>query len=114
LNPNWRQIRLLATDVLCTTLVLPRLAAAQTVPAIPPSNTTSHQVESRIEAKQNVKVLKLDVDVAAQDATTTKVDLAYQQYQKGIFDKLAQEQAVREDVTEQWLSRVKQVIADDK
>jgi multidrug resistance efflux pump len=65
------------------------------------------QIEAQLaEAKQNVKVLKLDVDVAAQDATKTKVDLDYQQYQKGIFDKLAQEQAVREDVIEQWLSRV--------
>jgi hypothetical protein len=42
-----KQIRLLATHVLCTTLVVPRLAAAQTVPAIPPSDTTPHQVESR-------------------------------------------------------------------
>ena len=40
-----KQIRLLATDVLYT---VPRLAAAQTVPAIPPSNTTPHQVETRI------------------------------------------------------------------
>jgi multidrug resistance efflux pump len=65
------------------------------------------QIEAQLaEAKQNVKVLKLDVDVATQDATKTKVDLDYQQYQKGIFDKLAQEQAVREDVTEQWVSRV--------
>jgi multidrug resistance efflux pump len=65
------------------------------------------QIEAQIaEAKQNVKVLKLDVDVAAQDATKTKVDLDYQQYQKQIFDKLAKEQAVREDLIEQWLSRV--------
>jgi len=65
------------------------------------------QIEAQLaEAKQNVKVLKLDVDVATQDATKTKVDLDYQQYQKGIFDKLAQEQAVREDVTELWVSRV--------
>src|SRR5271169_839063 len=65
------------------------------------------QIEAQLaEAKQNVKVLKLDVDVAAQDATKTKVDLDYQLYQKGIFDKLAQEQAVREDVMEQWISRV--------
>jgi multidrug resistance efflux pump len=65
------------------------------------------QIEAQLaEAKQNVKVLKLDVDVAAQDATKTKVNLDYQLYQKQLFDKLAQEQAVREDVTEQWLSRV--------
>ncbi|MCK1275999.1 HlyD family secretion protein [Bradyrhizobium sp. 61] len=65
------------------------------------------QLEAQLaEAKQNVKVLKLDVAVAAQDATKTKVDLEYQQYQKRMFDKLAEEQAVREDLVEQWLSRV--------
>jgi multidrug resistance efflux pump len=65
------------------------------------------QIEAQLaEAKQNVKVLKLDVTAAAQDATKTKVDLDYQQYQKRVFDKLAQEQAVREEVIEQWLSRV--------
>jgi multidrug resistance efflux pump len=65
------------------------------------------QLEAQLaEAKQNVKVLKLDVTVASQDATKTKVDLEYQQYQKRMFDKLAKEQAVREEVIEQWLSRV--------
>ena len=43
-----KQIGLLATVELCAALVLPRLAAAQTAPAIPPSNTTPHQVETRI------------------------------------------------------------------
>jgi multidrug resistance efflux pump len=65
------------------------------------------QIEAQLaEAKQNVKVLKLDVDVATEDEKKTKVDLDYQQYQKRIFDKLAQEQAVREEVVEQWVSRV--------
>ena len=54
-------------------------------------------------AKQNVKVLKLDADVAAQDATRTKVDLAYQQYQKKIFDQLAKEKAVREEAVDNGL-----------
>ena len=40
-----KQIGLLATDVLCTKRYC---AWQQTVPAIPPSNTTPHQVESRI------------------------------------------------------------------
>jgi multidrug resistance efflux pump len=63
--------------------------------------------ESKLaEAKQNVKVLKRDVAVATQDATKTKVDLGYQQYQKRMFDKLAKEQGVREEVIEEWLSRV--------
>ena len=66
-----------------------------------------NQIQAQLaEAKQNVTVLKLDVEVAAQNATRTKVELAYQQYQKKIFDKLAQEQAVREEDVEQWITRV--------
>src|SRR3954451_13988586 len=57
-------------------------------------------------AKQNVSVLKADVDSAAQGAKKAKVELDYTQYQKRIFDKLAQEQAVREADIEQWLTRV--------
>ena len=65
------------------------------------------QIQAQLaEAKQNVRVLKLDVDVAAQDATRTKVELAYQQFQKKTFDELAKEQAVREMDVEQWLTRV--------
>ena len=41
------------------------------------------------EAKQNVDVLKADVDVATQKTTRTKVELDYELYQKSIFDKLA-------------------------
>ena len=57
-------------------------------------------------ARQNVNVLKADVDAAAQAAKKAKVELDYAQYQKQIFDKLAQEQAVREQDIEQWLTRV--------
>jgi multidrug resistance efflux pump len=65
------------------------------------------QIEAQLaEAKQNVNVLKLDVEVAAQNATKTKVELNFQQYQKKMFDKLAREHAVREDDVEQWLTRV--------
>ena len=42
-----KQIGLLATDVLCA-MVLPRLAAAQKAPAIPPSNTAPDQVGTRV------------------------------------------------------------------
>ena len=65
------------------------------------------QIEAQLaEAKQNVNVLKLNVEMAAQTATKAKVELAYEQYQKKIFDKLAQEQAVREEDVEQRLTRV--------
>ena len=57
-------------------------------------------------ARQNVNVLKADVNAAAQNAKKAKVELDYQQYQKRIFDKLAQEQAVREEAVEEWLTRV--------
>ena len=40
--------QLLTAVVVCTTLIVPRLAAAQTVPAIPPSITTPDKVESRL------------------------------------------------------------------
>jgi multidrug resistance efflux pump len=65
------------------------------------------QIQAQLAAaKQNVNVLKLDVEVAAQAVTKAKVELTYMQYQKKIFDKLAQEQAVREEDIEQWLTRV--------
>ncbi len=57
-------------------------------------------------ARQDVNVLKADIDAAAQGAKKAKVELEYTQYQKRIFDKLAQEQAVREEDVEQWLTRV--------
>ena len=64
------------------------------------------QIEAQLaEARQNVEVLKLDVEVASQNATKAKVELSFTQYQKRMFDKLAQEQAVREDDVEQWLTR---------
>src|SRR4029078_4618976 len=54
------------------------------------------QLEAQLaEAKQNVLVLQSNVAAATQTAARTKVELDYQQYQKAMFDKLAQEQAVR-------------------
>jgi multidrug resistance efflux pump len=56
------------------------------------------QLEAQLaEAKQNVLVLQANVEAATQTATRAKVELDYQQYQKAMFDKLAQEQAVREE-----------------
>ena len=65
------------------------------------------QIEAQLaEAKQNVNVLKADVEVATQKALRTKVELDYQLYQKGLFDKLAQQQAVREEDVVQWATSV--------
>jgi len=55
------------------------------------------QIEAQLaEARQNVRVLQADVEVAKQKTNKAKVDLDYEIYQKGMFDKLAQEQAVRQ------------------
>jgi multidrug resistance efflux pump len=51
-------------------------------------------------------VLKLDVDVAAQEAIRANVELAYQQFRQKIFDKLAKEQVIREEDVEQMRTRV--------
>ena len=71
------------------------------------------QLEAQLaEAKQNVQVLKANVEAATQTATRTRVELGYQRYQKAIFDKLAQEQAVREEDVEQWKTRVDTALAN--
>ena len=65
------------------------------------------QLEAQLaEAKQNVLVLQADMEVTTQKAMRTKVELDYEQYQKGLFDKLAKEQAVREEDVVQWATRV--------
>lgn len=56
------------------------------------------QVEAQLaEAKQNVLVLQADVEVATHKAAKANVELEFEQYQKRIFGKLVQEQAVREE-----------------
>jgi multidrug resistance efflux pump len=65
------------------------------------------QIEAQLaEAKQNVLVLWADVEVATQKANKAKVELGYELYQKTIFDKLAREQAVREEDVVQRNTRV--------
>jgi multidrug resistance efflux pump len=65
------------------------------------------QIEAQLaEARQNVLVLQADVEVATQKANKAKVELDYAVYQKLDFDKLAREQAVREEDVVQWNTRV--------
>jgi multidrug resistance efflux pump len=65
------------------------------------------QVEAQLaEAKQNVLILEADVEVATQKAAKAKVELDYEQYQKRMFEKLVQEQAVREEQIVQTETRV--------
>ena len=76
-------IGLLAAVVVCATLLLPRLAAAQTAPAIPPSITTPDKVDSRIGT--------LDFkDGAPSKATVDKVydDLDFAHAQRAFADTL--------------------------
>jgi multidrug resistance efflux pump len=64
------------------------------------------QIKAQLaEAMQNVLILKADVEVATQKATKAKVNLSYMQHQKQMFDKLAKEQAVREQDVVQWATR---------
>jgi len=65
------------------------------------------QIEAQLaEAKQNVLVLQADVEVATQKVTRAKVELDFEQYQKRMFQKLVQEQAVREEQIVQTDTRV--------
>jgi multidrug resistance efflux pump len=65
------------------------------------------QIEAQLaEARQNVRILHADVEVATQKAIKSKVELDYEQYQKAMFDKLAKEQAVREEEVVKWEARV--------
>jgi len=56
-------------------------------------------------AKQNVLVLQKDVDIATKTALKAKLEWDFVKYQKGMFDKLAQEGAVREEDVVQWQTR---------
>jgi multidrug resistance efflux pump len=65
------------------------------------------QIEAQLaEAKQNVRILQADVDVATQKTIKSKVELDYENYQKAMFDKLAKEQAVRDEDVVKWATRV--------
>ena len=64
------------------------------------------QIKAQLaEAKQNVDVLKTDVDISSQNALRAKVEFDYVVYQKAMFDKLAQQGAVREEDIVQWTSK---------
>ncbi len=65
------------------------------------------QIEAQLAAaKQNVKVLKADVDVAMQKAARTLSQLTYEQYEKGIYDKLVKQNSAAAELVETWQNRV--------
>jgi multidrug resistance efflux pump len=72
------------------------------------------QIEAQLaEAKQNVLILQADVEMAKQKEAKAKVELGYQKYQKQIFQKLVQEQAVREEQIVQTEARLNSAQASE-
>jgi len=65
------------------------------------------QIEAQLaQAKQNVNVLKADIDIAMEKTALTLAQLTYERYEKHIYDILvAQNSAAAEDV-QKWQSRV--------
>ena len=65
------------------------------------------QMEAQLaQARQNVNVLKADVDIAVQKVALTLAQLSYERYEKHIYDILVtQNSAAAEDV-QKWQSRV--------
>jgi multidrug resistance efflux pump len=72
------------------------------------------QIEAQLAAaKQNVDVLRTDVDIATQAAHKAKAERDYVVYQKGVFDKLAAEGSVREEDVVEWQTRLLTAEATD-
>ena len=65
------------------------------------------QLEAQLaEAKQNVLILKANVEVAKQKAARAKVEVNYERFMQQIFDTIAKQGAVRADVVERMRTRV--------
>jgi multidrug resistance efflux pump len=62
------------------------------------------------QAKQNVGVLKADVEIAEQEVAKARSEREYAQYQQRLEQRLAQEEAVREVNAQKWDAQLK--IAD--
>jgi multidrug resistance efflux pump len=64
------------------------------------------QIEAQLAAaRQNVDVLRADVNIATQKALKAKVEWDFIAYQKEQFDKLAEQGAVRDEDIVQWRTR---------
>ncbi len=59
-----------------------------------------------IKVNSDVNVLRTEVDVATQKAIRAKAELDFTRVQKAMFDKLAQEHAVKQDDVEMWMTRM--------
>ena len=70
-------------------------------------------VAQHAAARQNVKVLQADVDLSTQKVARAKADLAYAEYQKGVYDRLVRENSTARGEAETWRIRVIGVILLD-
>lgn len=61
-------------------------------------------------AEQNVKVLKVDVEIAEQELAKARSEQVYARYQQQLEQRLAQDEAVREVAAQKWDAQLK--IAD--
>jgi len=57
-------------------------------------------------AKQNVKVLQSDVDVAKQQVSRTKAALDYELYEKAVYDRLVRQNSIAAGGVEKYQNRV--------
>ena len=65
------------------------------------------QMEAQLaQAKQNVHVLKADVDVAMQKSALTLAQLSYEQYEKHAYDILVKQNSAAAEDVQKWRSRV--------
>jgi len=65
------------------------------------------QLEAQLaEAKQNVLILKANVEIAKQKTERAKVEVNYERFLQKIFDTIAKQGAVRADVVEKMRTRV--------
>jgi multidrug resistance efflux pump len=71
------------------------------------------QLEAQLAAaKQNVNVLKTNIEVAAQKVIVWQAKLTYALFEQGINDRLAQEQALRENVVDLFRAKVAEAKAE--
>ncbi len=65
------------------------------------------QMEAQLaQARQNVNVLKADVDVAMQKSALTLAQLSYEQYEKHAYDILVKQNSAAAEDVQKWQSRV--------
>src|SRR5208283_3274924 len=65
------------------------------------------QMEAQLaQAKQNVDVLKADVDIAAHKVALTLAQLTYERYEKHAYDRLVKENSAAAEDVQKWQSRV--------